>query len=122
MALRTGETNKGPGRITDADDRLVVSDDITRTLDNLRVIVTTAGTRVRLSGTALPVRRAIVTALLTNTGTIVPGGAAVVAAVGSRNGPALNAGDVIGLENVDLNSVYIDSTVNGEGVTVLYQS
>lgn len=91
-------------------------------LANARVTVTTAGTRVALNGSALVVRRVVLMAFLTNTGVVVPGGSSVVAASASRNGVALNAGDTITLYNVDLNAVYIDSTVNGEGVTVTYQT
>jgi hypothetical protein len=121
MALRTGETFEG-GRVHDNDGRLVVSDDVVRSLANLRKTVTTAGTAVALSATALPVRRAVVMALLTNTGVVVPGGSGVIAASSTRNGVALNAGDTVTLENVDLAAVYIDSTVSGEGVVVTYQS
>lgn len=89
---------------------------------NIRKTVTTAGTAVALNGSALVARYALVTALSTNAGVIVPGGSGVIAASGTRNGPGLNAGDAVPMRNVDLNAVYIDSTVNGEGVTVLYQT
>lgn len=89
---------------------------------NIRKTVTTAGTRVALSTSTLRVRRAVVCALATNTGIVVVGGSSVVAAVGTRNSPFLNAGDTIELGPVDLAATYIDSTVNGEGVTVYYEA
>src|SRR5687767_10569249 len=49
--------------------------------------VTTAGTRVRLNASALKVRRVIVQALPTNTGTVVVGGATCVAATGTQASP-----------------------------------
>lgn len=121
MALTSRETDRGPGRVTDPDGRLVVArPDVTP--GNIRKTVTTAGTAVKLNSSSLPVRRAVVCALATNTGQVVVGGAGVIAAVGTRNSPYLNAGDTLELGAVDLTNVYIDSTVNSEGVTVYYEA
>lgn len=89
---------------------------------NIRKTVTTAGTAVALNGSTLRIRRGVVCALATNTGVVVTGGSTVIAAVGTRNSPYLNAGDTIELGSVDLSATYIDSTVNGEGVTVYYEA
>lgn len=88
----------------------------------LRKTVATAGTAVKLSATSQPVKRAVVCALSTNTGVVVVGDSNVLALLASRNSPYLNAGDTLELGAVDLISVYIDSTVNGEGVTVYYEA
>lgn len=84
-----------------------------------RTTVTTAGTRVTLAVTTA-CKRLLLTALSANTGTIVVGGAAVVAAVGTRQGTPLLAGDTFELFIDDLNKISIDSTVNGEGVSYTY--
>jgi hypothetical protein len=89
---------------------------------NLRKTVAAAGTAEKLSATSKPVKRAVVCALSTNTGQVVVGDSSVVAALGTRNSPYLGAGDSLELFNVDLISVYLDSTVNGEGVTVYYEA
>lgn len=87
--------------------------------------VTTAGTRVQLSSTALLVRSFTVCAKTANTGHIYYGGATV----DSTNGVDLSAGDCTGWAPVaatggstayDLSSAYIDASVNGEGVNVTY--
>lgn len=84
--------------------------------------VTTAGTRVQLTTTTgTYCHWVVVTARPANTGKIVVGGAAVVATAGSEVGaPILSAGDSCGLEINDLSKVWIDSTVNGEGVSFTY--
>lgn len=89
------------------------------------VKVTTAGTRVRLNATSLLVRKAIIQALPTNTGTIVIGDANVVAAIGTQASPTLrgiqlNPADSLSFEFNDLTNVWIDSVTSGDGVTVLY--
>lgn len=82
-----------------------------------RQTVATAGTRVQLTSSVVRARQVDVTALSTNTGNITVGDVAVVAAAGTRRGSALNAGDTWTGYNVDLSQLYIDSTVNGEGVS-----
>jgi hypothetical protein len=84
--------------------------------------VPTAGTRVQLSaGTwdapSGPVTSIAITAKSTNTGTIVVGGPNVVAAAGSRRGTPLAAGSSVSFDTDDLQDIWIDATVNGEGVT-----
>jgi hypothetical protein len=86
--------------------------------------VTTAGTRVALSATKKVVRKLKVRALTTNTGVIYLGDVTVA----STNGYPLAAGvelDVTSIfpnDNcaVDLNTLYIDAAVNGEGLAFTY--
>lgn len=76
--------------------------------------VTTAGTRVQL--TAATSKKIIITAKVTNTGTIWVGGSTVAAG----RGIPLVALQNVTLELSDVSAVYIDATVNGEGVTYAY--
>lgn len=86
------------------------------TVSDGRKVVTTAGTRVSLSTATARVGSIAITAMQANTGVIVVGGATVVASVSTRQGTPLSAGDTITLDIDQLSDVYIDSTVNGEGV------
>ena len=84
-----------------------------------RKVVTTAGTAEAIASTTTA-KFVQIQAELDNTGIIAVGGSGVVAAAGTREGIALEAGDVIGLPIDDLADVFIDSTVDGEGVTFTY--
>ena len=91
-----------------------------------RQTVTTAGTAVALSSTASSFTALTICAETDNTGVIVVGNSDVVAVLASRKGIPLNAADCYTLDlNVgklgNLNTVYIDSTVNTDGVTYHYQ-
>lgn len=90
------------------------------TLADQRQTVTTAGTRVQLTSSVIRARQVDITALHTNTGIITVGSSTVVAAAGTRRGTPLNPGDTYTGYNVDLSQVYLDSTVNGEGVSYSY--
>jgi hypothetical protein len=85
-----------------------------------RKVVTTAGTRVSLVAASTPCKSVVITAETDNTGIVVVGGAGVVAALATRKGVPLGPGDSIALDVVNLNLIYLDSTVNGDGVTYLY--
>lgn len=89
------------------------------TVGDGRKVVTTSGTRVTLASTTF-CREVTITALSSNTGTIVVGGDTVIAATGTRRGVPLAAGASITLSVNDLAAVYLDATVNGEGVSFLY--
>jgi hypothetical protein len=89
------------------------------TIGNGRKVVTTAGTAVTL-GSSTTIRYVVIAAEADNTGVIAVGGATVVAALATRQGVFLNASDVIGFPIDNLADVYIDSTVNGDGVTFTY--
>ena len=91
------------------------------TIGDDRKTVTAAGTRVALaSSTAC--KQVIITAETDNTGNITVGGSTVVAALATRRGIPLAAGDSVALEIDNLADVFIDSTVNGDGVTFAYFS
>src|SRR4051812_6799350 len=85
-----------------------------------RKIVTTAGTRVALVAAVTPAWSVDVTAETDNTGTITIGASTVVDSLSTRRGTPLSAGDTKTFEFVDLSQVYIDSSVNGDGVTFSY--
>lgn len=86
--------------------------------------VTTAGTRVQLSSTQILARSVEIRALKANTGIIYVGDATVA----STNGYALSLSDVYKFSDgggnvttvIDLSQIYLDSSANGEGVTVFY--
>jgi hypothetical protein len=80
-----------------------------------RNVVTTAGTRVQLSAQAC--KEVVITAETDNTGMIVVGSVTCVAAIATRRGVPLNAGDSATFAVDNVNRLYIDSTVSGEGVT-----
>lgn len=90
------------------------------TISTARVLVATAGTRVQLTATPTPCKRVDIQALHSNTGTIVVGGSDVVAVLGTRQGIAIDAKQVYSIDIDDLSKLYIDSTVNGEGVSIVY--
>tara|TARA_Y100000310_G_C20590480_1_gene767741 strand:+ start:627 stop:914 length:288 start_codon:yes stop_codon:yes gene_type:complete len=85
-----------------------------------RKTVSSAGTAEVIVATAHEVQSVIITAETNNTGIMVVGGSTVVAALSTRSGVPLNAGDSVTLYSVDLNKVYLDTTVSGDGVTYLY--
>jgi hypothetical protein len=76
--------------------------------------VTTAGTRVQLTSQAC--KKVIITAKAANTGTIWVGGSTVA----SGRGRPLVALQAEVFEVTNINAIYIDSTVNGEGITYTY--
>lgn len=90
------------------------------TINDGRKTVTTAGTRERLVASSTPAIQVIITAEEDNTGRVVVGGGNVVAALGSRRGIPLGPGDGITLDMPDLYNIYLDTTVDGDGVTFLY--
>lgn len=78
-----------------------------------QTVVVSAGTAVALAASQALVSGVRIKALTTNTGNIYVGGAAVDA----THGFILAAGDEVFIEISNLASVYIDSAVNGEGVS-----
>lgn len=85
-----------------------------------RKTVTTAGTRVQFQSVSTECRKVDITAELDNTGTVVVGGAGVVAALATRMGTPLAAGDSLTVYITDLSLLYLDATVSGDGVTYNY--
>lgn len=81
--------------------------------------VTTAGTDVSLA-TSVSAKWVIIQAQTDNTGVIAVGASGVDATVATGTGVALAAGESVTLPAEDLASIYIDATVNGEGVRYTY--
>lgn len=81
--------------------------------------VTTAGTDVALAASTA-CKRVTVQAQTDNTGKIAVGATGVDATVATGNGILLNAGDAYEFEIDNLADVFIDATVNGEGVRYVY--
>ena len=88
-------------------------------LNTGRKVVTTAGTAVALASSTT-CKWVAVTAETDNTSTVVVGDSGVIASLSTREGVPLGAGDSIVIPIDNLADVYIDSLVNGEGVTFLY--
>lgn len=86
-----------------------------------RKVVTTAGTAVQVTTQPVKANSTCVTALSTNTGTVVVGASTVVAAAGTRRGTPLTAGQSV-TYNCDASLLWIDATVNGEGVSFSYEA
>ena len=83
-----------------------------------RKTVTASGTAEAL-GTG-PCLWLIIIAETNNTAIIAVGASTVVAAEATRRGIPLNAGDSTTLTVDNLSKVYLDTTVNGDGVTFVY--
>ena len=90
------------------------------TINDGRQVVTTAGTRVQLSSSSVACKKVTIVAETGNSNYIVVGGVNVVASLATRRGIPLAAGDTVTLEISNLNLIYLDSLVNGEGVTYAY--
>lgn len=88
------------------------------TLGNGSRTVTTAGTRVQLSLTSVSCKKVTIQALASNTGSIYIGGSTVA----STNGYTIFATQSFTLTVSNLNLVYLDSSVNGEGVIYMYEN
>ena len=85
-----------------------------------RQVVATKANRVQLSATSTHVKKVEITALSTNTEAIAVGGVTVVAEAGTETGKIIYATDSITIYADNLNKIYIDSRVDGEGVTYIY--
>ena len=92
------------------------------------MVVTTAGTREQLTADAAftdlaaPLKSICITAETDNTSIVVVGGSTVVAALATRRGTPLAAGQSITYYVDDLSDIYVDALVNGEGVTFSYEA
>ena len=80
-----------------------------------KTLVTTAGSRVVL-GSSLAITSVTIRALSTNTGLIYVGSYIVA----STNGFQLSSQETVSIDIDNINKVYIDSSVNLEGVTYIY--
>ncbi len=122
----SGESSSGgPKRLAVDDNGKAITSPDSQVGHNLsgigdeRKVVTTAGTAVALASTTTA-KYVIIVAETDNTGIIVVGGSTVVAAQSTRRGVPLAAGEIVAFAIDDLADVYIDSTVNGDGVTFTY--
>jgi hypothetical protein len=92
--------------------------------------VTNAGTRVALNAVALPVKQVIIQCKSSNTGKIFVGDNTVSSIISIEMGvpqsgiilPAVRLLPATAGGTLDLNTVYIDSAVNGEGVNAYYET
>ena len=88
-----------------------------------RETVDAAGTPQQLSTTSTPCRRITVQAERDNTGFIAVGlTSSIDAAAGAERGAILGAGEAVDVYTSNLDKVYIDATVTGDGVTYVYYS
>jgi len=85
-----------------------------------RATVTTAGTAVQINSTRTDVKRLDIMAETDNVGFIAVGDVNVVAAEGTQQGIVLSAGQSYTFHVTDRSLIYIDSTLDGEGVTYNY--
>jgi hypothetical protein len=84
-----------------------------------RKVVATAGTRVTLAASTT-CKHVTIVAETNNTDIVVVGGVTVVAALATRQGVPLYAGDVYDMDIDNLADVYLDALVSTEGVTYVY--
>lgn len=105
----TGATSGGATLVTLAGNT---------TLGSGSKTVTTAGTRVQLSGVSIPCKKITIQGLAANTKAIYIGDSTVA----SSNGIFVFPTQMFQLTVANLNMVYLDSEVNGEGVVYQYEN
>jgi hypothetical protein len=81
-------------------------------------IISTAGTRETLVNTSTPCKEVLIMALPTNTGEIWVGDSNVSAS--DNIGVVLYSKDAVLIEIDNLQKVYLDATIDGEGVSYIY--
>jgi hypothetical protein len=92
------------------------------TLTDQRKTVTTAGTAVQLLTASTPCKWVVVVAFKANTDAVAVGSSTVLAATGTARGVLLNPMEKAAIPIDNVNKVWLDSRVNGEGVAFLYGS
>ena len=88
-----------------------------------RRVTAAAGTALQLSATSVPCRRVTIQSETDNTGRIVVGLTSdIVATEGATSRGVIlpNGGDSVDVYINNLDKVYIDSTVTGDGVNYVY--
>jgi hypothetical protein len=96
------------------------------TFGTLNVTVTTAGTRVQVSSTDLFVKKIVVAGHAANTGHIYLGTVTVSSSVGlqlklSAAPTVIGDMEIAGKDDsFNLKDMYVDSSVNGEKLSILY--
>lgn len=103
----------------DADGQAAVKTEPTTSLGHGVKTITTAGTDEALAGSTA-CQWVIVQAQTDNTGYIAVGATGVDGTVATGSGVLLSAGRSTTIIIDNLSKVYIDSTVNGEGVRYMY--
>ena len=115
--LSGGDGDYSPLQVN-ATGALYTSHDITGGADGVKT-VSSAGTDVVL-GSDVACRKIDIQAQTDNTGLIAVGFTGVDATEATGTGVILYAGDTYSLETTNLNLIYIDSTVSGDGVRFTY--
>ena len=100
--------------VTQSTSPWVTSESALTSLGTAQLNVTTAGSRVQLGTNAC--KSVTIKAKTTNTGNIFVGNVTVT----SANGFILGSGDSISLDVSNTNLIYIDSSVNGEGISYIF--
>lgn len=119
VSMGNGASGTGVQRVTIASDSTGVIGHNTTNLADGVTTVTTAGTDVALAGSTTA-KWVIIQAQTDNTGIIAVGNTGVDATVATGTGVALAAGESITIPCDNLSDIFIDSTVNGEGVRYTY--
>lgn len=119
VSMGTGTRDAGTQRVTIAtDDALTVNHSVGSIGHGVKT-VTTAGTDVVL-GSTTTIKWVVVQSQTDNTGLISVGGSGVDATEATGTGIILYPGESVTLHVDNLDDIYIDSTVNGEGVRYTY--
>lgn len=115
-----GAQRVSQGALASATDTVTTTPNHT-TIGDGHKEVTTAGTQVALAAST-SCKRVTIQAYRANTGIITVGGSGVdgSASIGTGTGASLAAGESISFDINNLSTVFIDSTVNGEGVRYIY--
>lgn len=101
------------------DDDSVPLQGVFRNIGNGKKVVTTHGTAVVLA-TSTECKRIDIVALSTNTKQIAVGSSTVSAQTSTESGVILQPGGSYTFFVTNLSSVFVDSLVDGEGVTYCY--
>lgn len=104
--------------VLDSIDAAVSSKEITGIGHGVKTI-TTAGTDEALAASTA-CKRVTIMAQTDNTGLIAVGGSGVDATVATGTGVLLAAGEAFELDIDNLSKIFVDATVNGEGVRYTY--
>lgn len=112
-AVTTG--NKAPVNKLGTKFGLGVDSTPASTIYEGQVAVSTAGSRVQLSGSSVPIRSVCIKALTGNTGKMYVGDVTVA----SSNGYEMPKDLSVCLDVNNLNLIYIDASVNGESVAYI---
>jgi len=85
-----------------------------------RKVVAASATAERLINTRTVCSQVIITAETDNTGIISVGGSTVIGALATRRGTPLAASESVTFHFKNLRDIWLDTTVDGDGVTFTY--